>query len=442
MGVENVSIDPGTIYRFDGKTLGRGGYADVRRAWHRQTGAEVALKRPLTTPQALDRIRVEIEAQKRLHHPNIMPIIEHDPGYAWYTMPVADGTLTKFRKELDEEDLVSILLNIADALEIAHQEDLVHRDISPNNILAIPGTSIRTRRWVVADWGMVRRPPGATENPLTRTGQAIGTDGYAAPELSDDPRTATAAADVYSLGRVTAWFLTKKSPKAGRRLLPDDEKLMHWRPFIVECTQDEVSQRTNSMAELRAKLQDVLDSRDEPVEDRAERLIEQVLLGEHSSLEPLFTLAEAYPNNSVVYIDALALLTSPILNETAKRTPERIAEIATTMARLLVKTPWGDRDLEYKGTPLAFIHTTLRALVINRQLGLAQDLATEFFRADAHCGHHEQTRRTTEWLDELDGAAERAVSRALTGGGPAVVAYYRAFSWTPRSAGLATLLAP
>ncbi|GGS50183.1 protein kinase domain-containing protein [Streptomyces cinerochromogenes] len=441
MGVEDVSIDPGTIYRFDGKTLGQGGYADVRRAWHRQTGNEVALKRPRTAPQALERIRVEIEAQKQLHHPNIMPIIEHDPGYTWYTMPVAEGTLSKLRKELDEEDLISILLNIADALEIAHQEGLVHRDISPNNILALPGTSIRTKRWVVADWGMVRRPAGSTENPLTRTGQAIGTDGYAAPELSDNPRTATAAADVYSLGRVTAWFLTKKSPKAGRRLLPDDESLMHWRPFIVECTQEEVSQRTKSMGELRVKLQDVLDSRNEPIEEKAERLIEQVLLGDDSGLEPLFTLAEAYPNNAIVYIDCLALLTSPILIATAKKTPDRIAEIAATMARLLVQTPWGDRDREYKGTPLAFIHTTLRALVLNRQLGLAQDLATEFFRADAHCGYHDQTRRTTEWLDELSGTAERTLSRALTGGGATVVAYYRAFPWTPRSTGLATLLA-
>ncbi|MFB8105157.1 protein kinase domain-containing protein [Streptomyces bacillaris] len=441
MGDEGASIDPGTIFRFDGKTLGRGGYADVRRAWHRQTGDEVALKRPLTTPQALDRIRVEIEAQKQLHHPNIMPIIEHDPGYAWYTMPVADGTLSKLRRDLDEEDLISITLNIADALEIAHQEDLVHRDISPSNILALPGTSIRTKRWVVADWGMVRRPPGATDNPLTRTGQAIGTDGYAAPELSDDPRTATAAADVYSLGRVAAWFLTNKNPKAGRRLLPDDESLMHWRPFIMECTQEEVSRRTHSMGKLREKLQDVLDSRNEPIEDKAERLIEQVLLGERSHLEPLFTLAEAYPNNAVIYVDSLALLTSPILTEAVQRTPDRIADIAATMSRLLVQTPWGDRDEEYKGTPLSFIHTTLRTLLINGQLGLAQDLATEFFRADAHCGYHEQTRRTTEWLDDLSGTAERTLSRALTAAGAAVVAYYRAFPWTPRSTGLATLLA-
>ncbi|MFJ8140148.1 serine/threonine protein kinase [Streptomyces sp. NPDC096013] len=442
MGVDDTSIDPKTVYRLDGKTLGRGGYAEVRRAWHRGTGDEVALKRPLEKPQALERIRVEIEAQKRLHHPNIMPIIEHDPGYSWYTMPVAINTLEKLREGLDEEDLMSILLNIADALDIAHQEDLVHRDISPNNILALPSLTSRTKRWVVADWGMVRRPPGSTKNPLTRTGQEIGTDGYAAPELSDDPRTATRAADVYSLGRVAAWFLTRKHPKAGRRHLPDDHNLMHWRPFIVECTKEEVKQRTGSMTELREKLQNVLEHRNEPVEDTAERLTEQILLGEHASTEALFTLAEAYPNNADIYLDSLAMLTSPILTESAKNTPDRIAEIATTMAFLLTQTPWGDRDEKYKGTPLAFIHMTLRALVETGQIGLAQDLATEFFRADAHCGHHDQTRRTTEWLDELTGTAERALSRALTGAGASVMAYYRAFPWTPRSAGLAALLGP
>lgn len=442
MGVEEDSIDPKAIYRLDGKTLGTGGYAEVRRAWHRETGDEVALKRPLLKPQAQERIRVEIEAQKRLHHPNIMRIIEHDPGYRWYTMPVALNTLGKLRDGLDEEDLLSILLNIADALDVAHQEDLVHRDISPSNILALPGLNNRTRRWVVADWGMVRRPPGATKNPLTRTGQEIGTDGFAAPELSDDPRTATAAADVYSLGRIAAWFLTATLPKAGRRLLPEDLDLMHWRPFIVECTKEEVPQRTGSMSELREKLEAVFDHKDEPVEDQAERLTEKILLGEQKDTEELFTLAEAYPNNAVIYLDNLAMLTSSVINDAASHAPDRIGEIAATMARLLRQTSWDDRDENYKATPLAFIHTTLRALVENRQLGLAQDLATEFFRADAHCGNHDQTRRTTEWLDELDGATERALSRALAGAGASVTSYYRAFAWTPQSASLATLLGP
>ncbi|MGV9929998.1 protein kinase domain-containing protein [Streptomyces olivaceoviridis] len=440
MGADETTVDPRSIYRLDGKTLGPGGYADVRRAWHRESNEEVALKRPLAVPQAKERIRREIEAQKLLHHPNIMPIRDHDPGFEWYTMPVAEGSLSKLQKDLDEEDLASMLMNLAEALDVAHKRQLIHRDISPNNILALPESSSQKRRWVVADWGMVMRPYSPTSSPLTRTNQEIGTDGYAAPELSENPREATPAADVYSLGRVAAWFLTGQKPRPGRRLLPDD-RYLHWRPFILECTQEELTRRVQDMTALRGMLQEVLGSRDEPIEEKAERIANDILLGKTSEIDTLVTLATAYPNSHVIFFDNLAPLTTSLLSEWTRKNPERASELAVLMARHLRESPWEDRDPDYMGTPLSFIHTILRTLIEVRHVAFAQDAAPSFFAAEAHCGHREQTRRTIEWLDELSGPAERVISRALTGAGPTVLAYYRAFDWTPRSAVLATLIA-
>jgi serine/threonine-protein kinase len=288
---------------------------------------------------------------------------------------------------------------------------------------------------------MVMRPYSSTSAPLTRTNQEIGTDGYAAPELSENPREATPAADVYSLGRVAAWFLTNQRPKPGRRLLPDDQYL-HWRPFILECTQEEITDRVQDMVTLRSMLQSMLESRDEPLEEKAERITQDILLGKTTEVDALVTLATAHPANHSIFFDNLALVTSSLISDWTRKNPERAAELAILMSRHLVESPWEDRDRDYIGTPLSFVHTILRTLIDARCVGLAQDAAPWFFTADAHCGHLEQTRRTVEWLDELTGPGERAMSRALTGSGPAVLAYYGAFDWTPRSVVLAALLHP
>jgi serine/threonine protein kinase len=171
----SASIRPQERYKLSARPLGEGSYAKVFRAEHRVTGDLVALKKARLGREAHARIRREIEAQQQLApHPNIMPILDYDPGYCWYTMPIAEGTLESLRSELDDEALTSIILNLADGLEVAHQQEMVHRDISPSNILALPGSRPGTRRWVAADWGMVSKTYGSRSPRLTRTG-AIAT---------------------------------------------------------------------------------------------------------------------------------------------------------------------------------------------------------------------------------------------------------------------------
>jgi serine/threonine-protein kinase len=429
-------------YRLQAKTLGRGSYADVFQATHKGTGAVVALKRAHRRQDARDRIKREIEAQRQLAHPNVMPIRDHDPGSTWYTMPLATGTLATLREELDEEDLASILLDVASALSVAHGQSLIHRDISPHNILALQDSQDAPYRWVVADWGMVL-PADAMSRALTKTGQGIGTPGFDAPELATNNarnRTAeaTPAVDVYSLGRVAAWFLRKEYPVTGVPLMPDGE-MLHWRPFVRATTQQDVQQRTQTMAELSALVPDVLAARSEPVEVKAERLITGIIEGNEANLAALLALAAAHQESPGLHFDCLALVPTQKLRGWVASAPEQAAELAARMARHLVESDWEDRDEQHVGMPLAFAHTILRALLESGQLGPAQDIAGAFFAADAHWNYPEQRRRTLEWLADLEQPADSVIAPIL-GRSQDLISYYKEPGWRPRSVVLSTIM--
>src|SRR6266851_10242514 len=99
--------------------------------------------------------------------------------------------------------------SVCEGLRRPHVEGWIHRDIKPGNLLLLDG------RWVVGDWGQGRRPRGETSDPRrTRTGTGFGTEGFAAPELSDDAHEVTPATDIYSLGQLVGALLTGSSPQS------------------------------------------------------------------------------------------------------------------------------------------------------------------------------------------------------------------------------------
>jgi serine/threonine protein kinase len=437
MGQASQSIRANERYRLGPKPLGLGSYATVFLATERSSGAVVALKRAKSDREATARIRREILAQKSLAHPNIMPIIDHDPGYTWYTMPVARGTLLRLRQELDEESLASILLNIADALEVAHEQGMIHRDIAPTNILALEGSRPGGYRWVVADWGMVNRPSGGTSGRLTRAG-GMGTAGFDAPELNDNPSAATAAVDVYSLGRVAAWFLTGKWPNSGHPLLPDGPAL-RWRVFVKAATEPRIADRLPNMAAVREEVNAVFTVHDEPASQRAAYLLDLVLQGDATKLDELITTALAHQDDVDAYLDSLARVPTAQIRTWTVDSPEQATEVACRMAQHLVTSPWGDRDREYVGTPLSFVQAVMQSLADSDKLGLAQDVASKFFAADVHWQYEPQHQRSIEWLSDLEGTAATMVAYVLATK-PQLIEYYRS-GLTPRSPELAAILA-
>jgi serine/threonine-protein kinase len=119
---------------------------------------------------------------------------------SWYSMQLATATLASrgpFPRS-EWEVLRRALCQAGRGLAYAHSMDVVHRDLSPWNVLDVGD------RWVIADWGLGQVALGGAGR-LTLDGQIFGTPAFTAPEVFVDPRRATTAADVYSLGRLAAW---------------------------------------------------------------------------------------------------------------------------------------------------------------------------------------------------------------------------------------------
>jgi serine/threonine-protein kinase len=412
----------------------------VWRAKRLADGQIVAFKEPKKDPDALPRLRREIEFQQTLAHPHVMPILDVDPDLRWFTMPLALGNLEQLRPNLDEDDLALIVHDIADALAVAHSHGLVHRDVTPRNILALSHTSGRGgRRWVIADWGLVRRPAGQTTNRLTRSHQGLGTEGFAAPETWRAGHEATAAADVYNLGQVVGWFVTGEDPVQNEQLLPRGEGA-RWRGFVRFCTEPDLDRRTDDMRAVQQRLLDVFAEPDVPPVVRARELADGLILGKAGDLVQLLALAIDHEGDAALYLDHLARIPSQQIEAWANLAMAEAARSARRMARHLVEAEWGHRDRSYASTPLNFVHTVLRTLMASGHLELAEDVAEAFFTAEVHWSNPRQAARTQEWLATLEEPAGIVIARALRSVPGAIGYHQQPASWRPRSATLQALL--
>jgi serine/threonine protein kinase len=182
--------------------IGWGGCAVVYSAIRRNNplvAAAVKVQKPSVL--GFERFRREIDIHSRLDHPHVMPLIEASARGDWYAMPLADYTLRGLHAQnpFDWESLRIALSGVCGALLHAHAHNVVHRDATPDNILALPGP-----HWVLSDFGLARICRASRQ--ITRGSAMFGTPQFAAPEVHHDPRTVTGAADAYSLGAIASWF--------------------------------------------------------------------------------------------------------------------------------------------------------------------------------------------------------------------------------------------
>src|SRR6266567_2712668 len=181
-------------YRLKHPPLGVGGQAEVFEAMRRGTNEKVALKRVNARDvAAISRMKHEVEVQRSLNHPHIMPIFDFAPDYSWYTMPVACRILGKLSPPLPEQMVMEVVRHCALGLAHAHAHENIHRDVTPNNIVQLLDSG--GTRWVVCDWGLVRRRGLTTVVRMIPHG-TFGTEGFSAPELWDNPHDAGKAVDV------------------------------------------------------------------------------------------------------------------------------------------------------------------------------------------------------------------------------------------------------
>lgn len=198
------------------ETVGEGGMAVVYRSKDTLLNRIVAVKvlRPqfASDHEFRERFRREAQSAAGLSHPNVVNVydvgeeagsnyivMEWVNGLTLHDVIVRDGKLTV-------DQAVNVTEQILGALEHAHSNGIIHRDIKPHNILI--NTEGRVK---VADFGIAR---AASASALTETGTVIGTVNYTSPEQARGA-AATAESDIYSLGVVMYEILTGKLPFAG-----------------------------------------------------------------------------------------------------------------------------------------------------------------------------------------------------------------------------------
>jgi serine/threonine-protein kinase len=198
------------------REIGRGGAAVVFLAATAE-GRQVALKvlRPeLAVTVAAQRFLQEIRFISRLNHPNIGGLLDSGERewLIYYVMPYFEGPtlqqyLLKYRR-LEIDDALRLGHDLLDILAHAHENDIVHRDVKPDNIVLARGGA------VLLDFGIARAIALSGQTHLTRSGIAIGTSSYMSPEQITALRELDHRSDLYSTGCVLFEAFAGRAPFA------------------------------------------------------------------------------------------------------------------------------------------------------------------------------------------------------------------------------------
>ncbi len=279
-------IEPGTDiggYRVVGEPL-RGGFASVYRSVSTGDGRVVAVKVldniHVGGRRSLERFAREVEALRRIGHPNIVEVLGRgtlDDGRPYYVMEWLEGHTLEAelcaRGPLAPVEALAIAEEICAALAAAHSAGVVHRDLKPDNIMVLPrGGRLSVK---LVDFGIAKFIGGDSAG-LTTTGVSLGTVHYMAPEqllcLAIDART-----DIYALGALLFRMVTGEVPFDGPGRMA--VQMMHldvqpprassrvagaapWDAVIQRCLSKDPDERPRSVAQVCESLRAAVTGRE------------------------------------------------------------------------------------------------------------------------------------------------------------------------------------
>ncbi|HSR95942.1 MAG TPA: serine/threonine-protein kinase, partial [Kofleriaceae bacterium] len=198
------------------RRLARGGMGDVYVA-RGTDGSSVALKVVAAANEDdIRRATREAALLARVHHPNVVPVVGAGTcdGFAFCAMAMLDG---RSLEDVADAPLLprraaALARQVADALAAAHACGVVHRDVTPRNVIVVEDNE--DERAILVDFGIARSDAATT---MTRAGEALGTPEYMAPEQArGDSRDAEATTDVWGLGATLYRLVAGRTPFAGR----------------------------------------------------------------------------------------------------------------------------------------------------------------------------------------------------------------------------------
>ena len=203
--------------------IGRGGMGVIYRARQQHSHRVVAVKRMLShqvnSHETLVRFRREAQAVASLDHSNILPIYEvseSEEGLPFFSMKYATaGSLRAAAPSLRTKprECVRVMAKVVRAIAYAHGKGILHRDLQPGNILLDENGEP-----MVSDFGLAKWLNETSD--LTRTLETLGTPGYIAPEQAEcQAADLTSAADIYSLGAILFYLLTRRPPFVGPNVI-------------------------------------------------------------------------------------------------------------------------------------------------------------------------------------------------------------------------------
>jgi serine/threonine-protein kinase len=217
--------------------LGRGGWGTVYKAFHTGLRRIVALKLlHQGSTAALRRFEREIQVQARLRHPNICPAYDcgtTPDGRQYLVMDYIEGKpLSRLLADgtASLPAIAAILGKVARALDHAHKQGILHRDIKPDNILV----DKRGEPFVV-DFGIAREVDRSSSEALTQAGQVVGTPTYIAPEQLREGK-AGPSSDIWAIGVILYLAMAGRPPFAGRTDVETLQKILAEAPAALKTS--------------------------------------------------------------------------------------------------------------------------------------------------------------------------------------------------------------